>query len=129
MAKDSTPCPICGWPYAFPELSVNEAYKKCIAIHCVDRSQAESNSQFHRVAGSPEEATSELERIGSRQIATNANQETRKKNERSKYSYMTFLDNLDISPTLKAILYEEYLKREAYWKSLLRNKKTGEEKT
>lgn len=33
IAKDSTACPVCGWPYSFPELSVHEAYKKCIAIH------------------------------------------------------------------------------------------------
>ena len=32
--------------------------------------QADSNSQPHRVAGSPEEATSESERIGSRQTAS-----------------------------------------------------------
>jgi hypothetical protein len=26
-------CPVCGWPLAFPDLSVGEAYKKCMAIH------------------------------------------------------------------------------------------------
>lgn len=31
--RDTTTCKICGWPYAFPELSVGEAYKKCMEIH------------------------------------------------------------------------------------------------
>ena len=44
----------------------------------------------------------------------------------TKYSYMEFLDNLEIPFALKAILYEEYLRRETYWKSLIGKKPINE---